>query len=365
MQTKPTHDKNLIILMGVGAGILLLAALGLFLVQGLNEPGDEPVTASKTSTMTGTTTQTPTGTSTGTRRPTRTAVILTDTPGPSETNVPASSPTAAQATTQPAASATSAPANTATASQPAATRTITNTPLPPTATDTTAPDSTATLTPAASPTSLEEPLIVTGTVVYQDAPVENVTITMEIIVSTQETVILTTTSGVDGVYQFEVNYLNKEYSIVFSLESNPQLNPSSNYVTWSWIEGILLGDVEAPDLEISSVLGGATFEQISPTNGSSYSAAQISTENPLKFEWASYPQADQYWVDIKLENEEDYFWSSVGILDTNVDFNGNSSYAPYNKITQGTYWWAVGTLRTVPGFRILAYTHNWTLVITP
>jgi hypothetical protein len=365
MQTKPTHDKNLIILMGVGAGILLLAALGLFLVQGLNGPGEVLVAVTKTGTLTSTTTQTPTATSTGTRRPTRTPVLMTDTPGPSETSAPANSPTVAAATTQPAASATQPPASTATASQPAATFTVTNTSPPPAATDTTSPDSTATRTPTVTPTSLAEPLVVTGTVLYQGTPIENVTITLELIVSAQETVILTTTSAADGAYKFESGYTNKEYSIVFALGSNPQLTPASNYVAWSWIEGILLGDIEAPDLEISSVLDGATFEQISPANGSSYSAEQISSETPLNFEWASYPQAEQYWVDIKLENDEDYFWSSIETLETNVDFDGDSNFAPYHKITPGTYWWAVGSLRVIPGFRILAYTHNWTLVITP
>jgi cytoskeletal protein RodZ len=363
MQTKKTHDKTLFILMGVGAGILLLAALGLFLVQGLNEPqpDDEPAPTGALSTSTAT--QTQTATSTGTRRPTRTPKLITDTPGPTETSVPANSPTAMPTATQPAPSATSAPANTATATQAPAQPSATQTPLPPTATNTPEPTATGAATAYISPTPLETAILISGRVVDQDTPLENVTITLEVTVSSSETDVLTTTTGTDGAYQFQVGWKNKAYVITFALESNPQLSPSSNYVTWTWIAGTILGDIEAPDLEISAAPKGDLFEQAQPPDSSSHSASQITFQNPLTFEWTGYPQAEQYWVDLGISGETEPAWYSIPVMDVAVDFDGTLTND--TKISEGTYWWAVGALRSEPGFTIYTYTHNWTLVITP
>jgi cytoskeletal protein RodZ len=373
MQTKKTHDKTLFILMGVGAGILLLAALGLFLVQGLNEPqpGDEltPTGALSTSTAT----QTQTATSTGTRRPTRTPKLITDTPGPTQTSAPANSPTAMPTenptanptATQPAPSATSAPANTATATQAPAQPSATQTPLPPTATNTPEPTATGAATAYLSPTPLETAILISGRVVNQDTPIENVTIILEITLEQNDVVELVTTTASDGTYQFQSTWKNKAFDITFSLESNSQLEPASDYVTWTWFEGTILGNIEAPDLEISAKPNGDLFEQSLPSDGSSFSAAQITFETPLTFEWTGYPQAEQYWVDLGRQGEENPAWSSIPLIDVYVDFNGTLSNPPQTKISEGTYWWAVGTLRKVLGFNIYVYTHNWTLVITP
>lgn len=359
MQTKQSHDRTLIILMGVGAGILLLAALGLFLVQNLDEPlpGDEAaVTASASATATQT--QTLTATSTLTRRPTRTPVLLTDTLAPpTETEAPASSAT--PTVVQPTASLIPAASNTPTSTQAPASASATpsNTPLPATATDTLVPEATSSPTPTLSPTPLGELILVTGRVVSQGTPIANVTITLE------GRSVLTTTTGADGTYQFQADWINVLTSIVFSLEANPQLSPSNNYVTWSWIEWTLLGESEVPDLEISSAPNGVVFQQTLPADGSSVSAAQITFENPVTFEWTGYPQAEQYWVDLGRQGEEEPAWSSAAVLDEYVYFDGTLDND--TKITEGSYWWAVGTLRSEPGFRFLAYTHNWTLIITP
>ena len=369
MQTKPTHDKTLIILMGVGAGILLLAALGLFLVQGLDEPqpGDElSLSSTITSTTTATPTQTPTATSTGTRHPTRTPVLMTDTPGPTETSVPASSPTTSPAATQPAPSVTPIPTNPPTATQapaqPSATHTYT--PLPPTATNSPEPTATTAATAATatlSPTPLANPILITGRVVDQDTPIANVTISLD--GPTDHT----TTTDAEGAYQFQVDWVDEMYYVDFILEANPQLDPSSDYVSWAYIEGYLEeyteDGIELPDLEISSTPRGNHFEQISPANESSYSAEQITFENPLTFAWNPYPEAVQYWVDLGRQGEENTVWKSMSVMDETADFNGNLTDG--TKISEGVYWWAVATLKTEHGFHLLAYTHKWTLEITP
>jgi hypothetical protein len=205
--------------------------------------------------------------------------------------------------------------------------------------------------------------LISGRVVNQDTPIENVTITLEITLEQNDVVELVTTTASDGSYQFQSSWKNKAYTISFALESNPQLNPSSDYVTWSWIEGTILGNIEAPDLEISAKPNGDLFEQSLPSDGSSVSAAQITSETPLTFEWTGYPQAEQYWVDLGRQGETEPAWSSIAVMDPIVDFNGTLTNG--TKISEGTYWWAVGTLKTQPGFRMLAYTQNWTLVVTP
>jgi cytoskeletal protein RodZ len=369
MQTKKTHDKTLIILMGVGAGILLLAAL--FLVQSLDEPLPEIEPAFTTTAIspTATQTQTQTATSTGTRRPTRTPKLITDTPGPTETSAPANSPTAMPTAnptaTQPAPSATPVPANTATATQAPAQPSATQTPLPPTVTNTPEPTATGAATAYMSPTPLETAILISGRVVNQDTPIENVTITLEITLEQNDIVELTTTTASDGTYQFQSNWKNKAFVITFALESNSQLEPASDYVTWTWIPGTILGNIEAPDLEISAKPNGDLFEQSLPSDGSSFSAAQITSETPLTFEWTGYPQAEQYWVDLGRQGEENPAWSTIPLIDVYVDFNGTLSNPPQTKISEGTYWWAVGTLRKVLGLNVYAYTHQWTLVITP
>lgn len=199
--------------------------------------------------------------------------------------------------------------------------------------------------------------------VNKKSPIANVTITLEVILSTQDTVVMTTTSDNNGAFQFEVNYTEKSYNVVFSLESNPQLTPASDYVAWSWIESELIDDIEIPDLEISSAPDGDLFEQSQPPNNGSYSASQISFQNPLTFEWNSYPQGEQYWVDLGRQGEERTLWSSLAVMDLFVDFDGTLD--DDTKISQGTYWWAVGSLQSPPGFRIFTYTHDWTLVISP
>ena len=365
MQTKQTHDRTLIFLMAGIASILLLAALGLYLVQGLDKQGSETVPTS-TSTATTTQTQTLVATSTGTRRPTRTPVLLTDTPAPVDTEEPPSSPTATTTTLPPTTSPTQASTSTATATQEQTrhpTRTSTETQVPPTVTGTPASDATASPTPTMSPTPPSSFFNLTGRVVNRDTAVEDVTITLEVDISSSETEVMTTTTGVDGTYQFQVVWTSKPYAIVFSLEANPQLSPTGDYLAWSWIEGLILGDIEAPDLEINATPRNDHFVQTEPADGTSLSASQITFQNPLTFGWIAYPQAEQYWVDISPQGQNDPVWTSIPVMDLTVNFDGDLDNG--TKISEGTYWWAVGALISEPGFNIYTYTHNWTLVITP
>lgn len=343
--------------MGFGAGILLLATLGLFLIQnpeGLM-PWEEP-TLTPTETLippTTTMTETLVPTSTGTRRPTRTPPVYSETPTPTETHTPTITSTEPTSTYTPQPSAT----NASTQASNAASATPSNTSPPPTITDTPEPSATNPPQPTLTSTPLENPIIVTGRVVDQDNPIANVTITLE------GPSVLTAVTDENGAYQFEVDWVDENFALVFSYESNTHLNPASNYVAWSWIEGILIGDLEIPNLEISSAPSGSLFEQLSPANDSSYAASQINKDNPIRFEWTEYPMADQYWIDLGREGEDHPVWSSVAVADLFTDFGGKLNNG--SQISEGTYWWAVGTLRTQSGFRFLAYTHNWTLVITP
>jgi hypothetical protein len=175
--------------------------------------------------------------------------------------------------------------------------------------------------------------------------------------------ILTATTGADGAYQFDVDWPDAEFSVVFSLDSNPQLSPRGDYVSWSWIESIFIGYTTMPDLEISTTPAGTLFSQTSPANGSYYSTAQITAANPLTFEWTAYPQAEEYWVDLGLDGNDFPLWSSDAVATRFVDFDGTLINSA--RISQGTYWWAVGSIRTTNDFRILTYTQIWTLYITP
>ena len=340
------QDKSLSLLIGLTAGIILLAVVGLLLVQNPSAPlpWEKPTETSTPSPIPPTWTETATATSTGTRRPTRTPVPEPTTPAPTNTGLPTPSETSSPTPTL--GTITLTPIGyiaTSTATAAAVTASPSATSSGPTPTETLAPTG--------------ELVLVTGRVLNKGTPVPNITISLE------GPAILTTTSDAQGRYQFQVNWMDEDYSVVFSLEENPQLSPASDYLLWSWVESYLEGNAEIPDIEISTAPDGNVFTQSSPVNGSSFSAAQITVDNPLTFEWTAFAQAEEYWVDLGLDGDVTSEWVSDTMTDRFVDFDGTLLNGTH--ITPGAYWWAVGTLRLEADFYIMTYTQTWTLSITP
>lgn len=343
--------------------MLILAVIGVILIQNPDAPlpwKEPPLPSTDTAIPpTVSITETLMPTSTGTRRPSHTPVKQTETPNPENTVAATLTRTAAQTNPPPSASVTLRPTRTATITQTPTKLSPTNTNalLPPIAPGTSEPTSTAAPSATLSPTPLESPLLVTGRVVDQNVPIANVTVILE------GPSVMTAVTNENGAYAFLVDWNDVDFSVVFSYEANPQVGSPKDYLAWAWIESRLQNDIEVPDLEISAMPEGIYFQQLSPVEGSTYSAYQISDDAPLRFEWTAYPQVDQYWIDLGREDEETPAWYSPVVTEYSVDFDGILKNGA--QISEGTYWWAVGAIRTETGFRFLVYTQDSTLYITP
>jgi hypothetical protein len=130
----------------------------------------------------------------------------------------------------------------------------------------------------------------------------------------------------------------KGYSILFSQDINPGFS-LDQVVRWGTVKAspVLAGEIiNLSDLEIG-LLG---LQPVVPLPESVISTGPVSVLNPLRFEWAPYPSADQYWVELRSNRLSAPVWDSGFISATSVDFNGTlwSGAA----IQPGTYWWSVG-----------------------
>jgi hypothetical protein len=177
-----------------------------------------------------------------------------------------------------------------------------------------------------------------------------------------------TTTDADGRYAFDSASLEGTFNVVFAYEWNAQRYTAGEVVSWAWLEGGAPSDdagVELPDLEISLEIDSERFEQVAPAAGASFSAGQISSQAPLTFEWAPYPRAGHYWVDLGREGEATPVWQSPLTAFTSVSFNGTLN--DETAITAGTYWWSVGAQKQIGAYKAFAFVYGWprALIIEP
>lgn len=366
MPPNPSHDRQIILLAGIVAAVLLLAALGLYLIQNPAAPLPwEKPTASPTITLppTVTGTTTPTITDTPTRRVSYTPRLPTNTPQPSETATPTTIPT-----TQVIPTATTAPTFThlpptntpePTRTRSAHTKTPTLTQEASTPTGTTAAD---TATPTATlPSGTVQ---VGGRMLVNGAPVvQGVLVKFEI----ENVTTLTTTTDANGYYTFTMSVNSGfNFAATFDQSKNEQFYPGEQITLWAWIAGLIPAPnitAKLPDLEISLTPGGNTFQPLTPANGASVSVEPLSSTNPLRFEWNAYPQADRYWFDLTLDGQTETTWQSTEVTTTYFNFNGKVT--PTEKISPGNYHWSVGALQYIDTYTVYAYSHPFSLIFTP
>ena len=381
------HDLYLVLLVGLAAGIFLLAAFGMYLAQDPASPLPwQPPTVTFTITPTTTLTLTPAPTLTATRRPTYTPRLSTgtlgaDTPGAGETTpMPASTATPGTpgaATSTIAASATPPAAATPTYTQASGgyPGPVTNTPIPtattasqtPTITltpepgaDTPTPTLTATNggpTPTATETVTEEDIRVQGRVVQNGTPVANVTLEINEGDFTVET-------NANGYYQFDLpKDVGEPFLIDFFHTENDTLDPSDEIVEWVWVEKDIEEDdlvVQVPDIEISLRVGTAFFQPTTPDESAAYSLAQVYASNPIAFGWSAYHRTATYTVKLGYDDIVNTQWDSSPTSATTANFTGSTA------VTSGhDWWWTVEALYEENDCSFHVHTQTRKIVFNP
>jgi len=175
-------------------------------------------------------------------------------------------------------------------------------------------------------------------------------------------IVATATTGARGTYTFDnLTASGTGLDVLFAQEWNEQYGVGE-VVSWAWLGPLTISrgtTVALPDFEIS-LLG---FKQTSPPAGASFSASTISTQNPLVFEWAPYPAASAYWVDVTKGDNLVRVWQSSLVNTPRVAFDG--TLGDESHITADTYWWGIGARKDVGGYQLTVYGYLPTFVITP
>jgi hypothetical protein len=207
---------------------------------------------------------------------------------------------------------------------------------------------------------------VTGRLVKDGAPVEaGVTVKLE---DQAYAIVVTATTDARGLYTFAnlttpglLSTPGPGFNVLFAQEWNEQYDVG-DVVSWAWLGPLTISrgaTVQVPDLEIS-LLG---FEQVTPPSGASFSAGEISAQNPLTFEWALYPAASAYWVDLTKGDDLNRVWQSTLVDTTQVPFDGTLEDGSH--VTVDTYWWGVGARKDAGEYQLTVYGYLPTLAITP
>jgi hypothetical protein len=169
-----------------------------------------------------------------------------------------------------------------------------------------------------------------------------------------------TTVAEDGRFTFaNVASSSEGYVVVFAQEWNPQFD-MGEVISWGWLGHVPVetaGEVALPDFDIS--LQG--FEQVSPEPNATFSAATVSSSEPIQFEWQAYPEASNYWLDLIQEGDQDVLWQSAPVQDLSLNFDGKTENgAP---IQPGEYWWGVGARRQMDDYTLAVYGYLPALLI--
>jgi hypothetical protein len=169
-----------------------------------------------------------------------------------------------------------------------------------------------------------------------------------------------TTVGADGTYTFASLPPSTEgYILLFAQEWNSQYG-IDEVISWGWLGPIVVETdavIQLPNFDIS--LQG--FEQVVPQPNATFSAANISSANPILFEWAAYPGAIKYWVDLVRGSEQHVLWQSAPVQATSLAFDGTIGNGSH--IEPGEYWWGVGARRQLGAYTLAVYGYLPVLMI--
>ena len=200
----------------------------------------------------------------------------------------------------------------------------------------------------------------TGRIVKDGATVqEGVIVKLE---DRKYAIVATTTTDTQGVYTFDnLTAFSAGLNVLFAQEWNEQYDVGE-VASWVWLGPLTVSEgatVELPDFEIG-LLG---FEQVNPPTGASFSASEISAQTPLTFEWAPYPGASAYWVDLTKGDGLTQVWQSALVDTTSVAFDGTLDGGSH--VTAGTYWWGIGARGDVGSYHLAVYGYLPAFAITP
>lgn len=170
------------------------------------------------------------------------------------------------------------------------------------------------------------------------------------------------TVGADGVYVFpELEPSSEGYNVLFAQEWNSQYK-TDQVISWGWLGPVIVESgavIELPDFDVS-LLG---FGQVNPGPETALSAAAISSDNPITFEWTAYPQAATYWVDLVRGEEQRAVWHSSLVQTPSLAFDGRLDDGTH--IQPGEYWWGVGARRELGAYTLTVYGYLLGLVVEP
>ncbi len=160
------------------------------------------------------------------------------------------------------------------------------------------------------------------------------------------------TSG-DGTFSWiGVPASTQGYNIVFSQVSNDQFG-MGEVLTWVWVGPIPVKDgdkIQLGDIDIDP----EGFVQSSPAPEAVYSAASITPDSPVLFQWSNYPNAIDYWVDL-IRGEDELVWQSALVPAQSAAFDGTVQNGTH--IQPDEYWWAVGARRWLGPYMQTVYTY--------
>jgi hypothetical protein len=146
---------------------------------------------------------------------------------------------------------------------------------------------------------------------------------------------ITTTNGEYLFYDLPAS--ESGYNVVFSQDLNTHLG-YDEVASWVWIGPLPVQDgdtIDLPNMEI----GLPGLLPVYPSSDSILKLGPITSQNPLVFEWTSYPGESQYWLELRASNTLQVIWQS-GFLDSpTVSFDGNLING--DTIRPGSYWWSV------------------------
>jgi hypothetical protein len=355
---------NQIILIVMATVLFLLAAFSFYLLQDPSAPIPfAPPPPSSTVTPlppSPTNTSAPSSTSTPTRQTSYTpfASPATTSPGtpPEVTGTSETvSPSPGGTTTPPL------PGSTSTI-QPPATATTPFTPRPVTSTPSFTPrPATATVTPTPSKTRIAGEYEVTGRVIQNGTPVENVVVEFADDAPPRKG-----TSSSGGHYSFITLAPGTTFTLAFKQVDNPQLTQVPEIAPLAWIEGTLptgIDIIDLPDLEVSLNIEEMNFELLTPVDGTTFSAAIISATNPIQFVWTLYNEGDSYYVELGANGSEEPLWISNETALTNWWWNGTLDDGSH--ISVGAYWWHVAVKKTLGNYDLIVFTQKSDLVFSP
>ena len=169
-----------------------------------------------------------------------------------------------------------------------------------------------------------------------------------------------------GRYWFTTTAIGVDFTLTFEQATNPQLANSTQVAWTALLYGYLPSSgtvINLPDLEISVVLNGQTFEPVSPADGTAYSATNITIANPIQLLWSMYPQVEYYYTELYNTSNNDLLWGSENTTSTNIMFDGTLDDG--TQITAGNYYWTVAANLPAGGYRLIIYSQVREIIINP